>query len=512
MTQQYTPVTWQDETTSQQGTLINAERLNQMQTAHHFADGFEEVDAIPTADPSVAYHKIVYCTADSTFYRWDGEEWTADIDDDTKRLLLEHEADHSNPHQVTKAQVGLGNADNTSDLNKPISTATQTALDTKVDKLTAGSGASAYTHNGASQGEMPIRSDVVASAIMSRDADGYAHSRTPASNSDDTTVATTDWVNDAVQAEAGIRSAADSQLGGRIDAHLADHSNPHQVTKAQVGLGNVDNTSDADKPVSTAQAAAIADLGTALGGRIDQEIGNRVSEDAALSNRIDTLGGQLTATESNLQTQINARVRIADGVTAWSANVTYGANSFCQYNGTLYRSLVSSNTGNPPTSSPAAWAEYAPGSGSSTGLIGPDNTYTGNIGNGSSTTINVVHNLGTYDVLWAIWSNSDKGVAGVKAVKTSANILTLTFASAPAADEYRILVFRPGDAARIYTQTFTAAASVVITHNLGRLPSGISVYSPTGQRVGVRMVVDTTTATLSFAGYDSGNYTIMVIA
>ena len=35
----------------------------------------------------------------------------------------------------TKAEVGLGNVDNTSDLNKPISTATQTALDGKVDKV-----------------------------------------------------------------------------------------------------------------------------------------------------------------------------------------------------------------------------------------------------------------------------------------------------------------------------------------------------------------------------------------
>ena len=87
MTQEYTPVAWQDETTSQQGTLINAERLNQMQTAHHYADGFEEVDAVPTADPGVNYHKVVYCTADSTFYRWDGTEWTKDIDDETKALL-----------------------------------------------------------------------------------------------------------------------------------------------------------------------------------------------------------------------------------------------------------------------------------------------------------------------------------------------------------------------------------------------------------------------------------------
>lgn len=42
-----------------------------------------------------------------------------------------HVADLANPHVVTKAQVGLGSADNTSDLNKPISTATQAALDAK---------------------------------------------------------------------------------------------------------------------------------------------------------------------------------------------------------------------------------------------------------------------------------------------------------------------------------------------------------------------------------------------
>lgn len=39
--------------------------------------------------------------------------------------------------------------------------------------------------------------------------------------------------------------------------HVSDNANPHGVTKAQVGLGNVDNTSDANKPVSTAQQEAI---------------------------------------------------------------------------------------------------------------------------------------------------------------------------------------------------------------------------------------------------------------
>lgn len=50
--------------------------------------------------------------------------------------------DHSqlisgNPHNVTKSEVGLGNVDNTSDLNKPISTATQTALNTKLEELSS---------------------------------------------------------------------------------------------------------------------------------------------------------------------------------------------------------------------------------------------------------------------------------------------------------------------------------------------------------------------------------------
>jgi len=44
-----------------------------------------------------------------------------------------HISSTSNPHGVTKAQVGLSNVDNTSDLNKPISTATQTALDLKAN-------------------------------------------------------------------------------------------------------------------------------------------------------------------------------------------------------------------------------------------------------------------------------------------------------------------------------------------------------------------------------------------
>lgn len=99
--------------------------------------------------------------------------------------LSAHTSNTSNPHSVTKAQVGLGNVDNTSDANKPVSTATQTALNLKADNTT-------------------------------------------------------------------------------VSAHISNTSNPHGVTKAQVGLGNVDNTSDIDKPISSATQSALDDKATLL--------------------------------------------------------------------------------------------------------------------------------------------------------------------------------------------------------------------------------------------------------
>lgn len=59
--------------------------------------------------------------------------------------------------------------------------------------------------------------------------------------------------------EAATRAQADTTVNAKVDSHIDNKSNPHGVTKAQVGLGNVNNTSDADKPVSTAQATAIAE-------------------------------------------------------------------------------------------------------------------------------------------------------------------------------------------------------------------------------------------------------------
>lgn len=66
-------------------------------------------------------------------------------------------------------------------------------------------------------------------------------------------------VEKLISDEAATRVQADTTVNAKVDSHIGNKSNPHGVTKAQVGLGNVNNTSDADKPVSTAQATAIAD-------------------------------------------------------------------------------------------------------------------------------------------------------------------------------------------------------------------------------------------------------------
>jgi hypothetical protein len=67
--------------------------------------------------------------------------------------------------------------------------------------------------------------------------------------------------------EAATRAQADTTVNAKVDSHIGNKSNPHGVTKAQVGLGNVDNTSDANKPISTATQ-------TALNGKFSATDGN----------------------------------------------------------------------------------------------------------------------------------------------------------------------------------------------------------------------------------------------
>lgn len=80
----------------------------------------------------------------------------------------------------------------------------------------------------------------------------------------------------------GYTPADDADLdtvASAASAHIGNTSNPHSVTKGQVGLGNVDNTSDVNKPVSTAQQAAI-------NAKVADEINNGTTTIAPSQNAV----------------------------------------------------------------------------------------------------------------------------------------------------------------------------------------------------------------------------------
>ena len=56
-----------------------------------------------------------------------------------------------------------------------------------------------------------------------------------------------------IRSVAEDATAAAGATDNNLRAHIEDYNNPHHVTKETVNLGNVDNTSDTDKPISTAQ-------------------------------------------------------------------------------------------------------------------------------------------------------------------------------------------------------------------------------------------------------------------
>ena len=203
---------------------------------------------------------VIYSNRETNIiYRWDGADlievgnpvhigetegtaYPGEKGKETTDKLNAHLVDFENPHQVTKDQVGLGNVDNTSDLDKPVSTAQQEAIDQAKGAIDS------YTVNGYRISENPV---LVKGDVGLGNVDNTADLDKPISTATQTAI---DKLNE--------------NLSRAINTHTEDFNNPHRVTKDQVGLANVDNTSDANKPVSTAQQAAIdkavADLNSTI--------------------------------------------------------------------------------------------------------------------------------------------------------------------------------------------------------------------------------------------------------
>ena len=137
---------------------------------------------------------------------------------------------------ITKANIGLGNVDNTSDANKPISTATQTALDGKVDKVT-GMGLSSNDFTTAEKTKLSgIESGAQANTITGVKGNAESSYRTGNVN--------------LTPANIGAVPTSRTVNGHALSANVT-------VTASDVGLGNVNNTSDLNKPISTATQSAL---------------------------------------------------------------------------------------------------------------------------------------------------------------------------------------------------------------------------------------------------------------
>lgn len=150
---------------------------------------------------------------------WDGTKWIYYID----TAALDLKANISSPTftgtvgGITATMVGLGDVNNTSDLSKPISTATSTVLDDKVDKV---------------QGERLINAtEIIKLSNQSGTNTGDQNLSSFATNSN-------------LDLKANIASPT---FTGTVSG----------INKTMVGLGNVDNTTDLLKPISTATQNAL---------------------------------------------------------------------------------------------------------------------------------------------------------------------------------------------------------------------------------------------------------------
>ena len=196
-----------------------------------------------------------------------------------------HIANTSNPHATTKAQVGLANVDNTSDASKPISTLTQTALNGKENTISAATITDYYRGDKSFQ---PLNK----AAVGLSNVDNTSDLNKPISSLTQT----------ALNAKENIVTAA------TITDYYRGDKSFQPLNKAAVGLGNVDNTSDANKAVSTATQTALNakyDASNPSGFETTTQLNSR---DTANRSRVNHTGTQLVSTISDFLSGVMSSV------------------------------------------------------------------------------------------------------------------------------------------------------------------------------------------------------------
>lgn len=218
-----------------------------------------------------------------------------------------------------------------------------------------------------------------------------------------------------------------------IDSHVANLVNPHQVTKAQVGLGNVDNTSDVDKPLSTAAQTAITNLTntkadvTYIDGLLASKA-NITYVDSGLATKLNTTANAVSA--SKLET---ARSISVTGDATWTTSFDGSANVTAAL--TLTNSGVTANTYGSSTTIPvitidakgrttsAATTTIPTASTTVSGLVQLNDTTT-STSTSLAATANSVKT--TYDLANSAIPSSQKGVASGVATLDTNTLIPIT--------------------------------------------------------------------------------------
>ena len=148
---------------------------------------------------------------------------------------------------ITKTMVGLGNVDNTSDANKPVSSATQTALDAKASNTALQDHENDTTN---------IHGIADTSALATKTyADGAVSTAVSALTKSSVGLGNVDNTSDV---NKPISSATQTALDLKAPINAPTFTGTVSgITKAMVGLGSVDNTADTAKPISTATQTAL---------------------------------------------------------------------------------------------------------------------------------------------------------------------------------------------------------------------------------------------------------------
>ena len=194
---------------------------------------------------------------------------TADIDA-VQTNLETHINNKTNPHEVTKAQVGLSEVDNTSDANKPISTATQNALNSKFN---------ASDGNALKQRVDNIPELIATDITVDSDNDSVNISLDKTSIVDGTLSGTTININSATTSKAGILTPADKTkidkiiTNGNGTKYLSDNGTYKEVSggssSSDINIIELQDIIDIINIVNHEKDAASSDISSVFGGSVN---------------------------------------------------------------------------------------------------------------------------------------------------------------------------------------------------------------------------------------------------